>query len=404
MKKTISIVGGGACALFLGCALDADKYEITIYERNGALGRKFLVAGDGGLNLTHSESLEIFLKRYTPENFLIKALSDFTNEDYIKWINDLGIKTFVGTSGRVFPIKGIKPIEVLNAIISRLKDNSVKINYKHYWKGFSESNELLFITNEKSINVKSDVTVFCLGGASWPSTGSKGEWSTAFIAKNIVVNSFNASNCSFKIEWKEEFIAKAEGKALKNISLSCNGKTRLGEVVITKFGIEGSGIYPLSPEIRKQLDNNGKADLTIDLKPNLSLDTIEKQLVKLHPKKSITEILKMDLNFSPVQVHLLKYHVSKENFVNPHKVAFNIKNINLSITGTAPIEDAISTVGGISLNEINANFALKKMSNVYAIGEMLDYDAPTGGYLLQSCFSMSQYLAAYLNKEVFNKF
>ncbi|MBI2721008.1 MAG: TIGR03862 family flavoprotein [Bacteroidetes bacterium] len=404
MKKTLSIVGGGACALFLGCALDADKYEITIYERNVALGRKFLVAGDGGLNLTHSESLESFIKRYTPENFLLKPLRNFTNEDYIKWINELGIKTFVGTSGRVFPIKGAKPIEVLNAIIGKLKDNSVKINYKHYWQGFSESNELLFTSNEQIIKVKSDVTVFCLGGASWPSTGSKGEWSSLFSNKGVIVNPFKASNCNFKIEWKDEFIDKAQGKALKNISLSCNGKTRLGEVVITKFGIEGSGIYPLSPEIRNQLDKEGKADLTIDLKPNLSLDTLEKLFVKLHPKKNITEILKTDLKFSQVQVHLLKYHVSKENFVNPHKVAFRIKNINLSITGTAPLEDAISTVGGISLNEINANFALKKMSNVYAIGEMLDYDAPTGGYLLQSCFSMSKYLAAYLNKEAFNKF
>lgn len=404
MKKTISIVGGGACALFLGCALDTDKYNVTIYERNGALGRKFLVAGDGGLNLTHSENLDAFAKRYTPERFLAQALNDFTNETYIKWINNIGVKTFVGSSGRVFPIKGVKPIEVLNAIINKLKDNSVKINYKHYWEGFSADNNLLFLHSEQSLKVKSDITVFCLGGASWPSTGSKGEWSSLFSAKNIVVNSFKASNCAFEIKWKKEFINKAQGKALKNISITCNNKTRLGEVVITKFGMEGSGIYPLSPEIRDGLSKNGKADVKIDLKPNLSFETIEKQLLKLHPKKNITDILKEDLNFSQAQLHLLKYHVSKEDFIDPRKLAFSIKSINLCVTGTAPLEDAISTVGGISLNEIHSNFSLKKILNVYAIGEMLDYDAPTGGYLLQSCFSMAQYLGAHLNNKTFNKF
>jgi uncharacterized flavoprotein (TIGR03862 family) len=397
LQKTISIIGGGASALMLASELDSKKFKITIYEKNNALGRKFLVAGDGGLNLTHSQSPSDFIRQYTPHSFLQKAFESFNNEDFIKWINNLGIKTFIGTSGRVFPTKEYKPIDVLNAIQSKIKNNSVLINVKHEWKGFSESNNLFFENNNELKEVKSDYTIFCLGGASWSVTGSKGDWIDHFSKKNIAILPFQPSNCAFKINWDKAFLKIIEGKILKNISITCNTKTHFGEVVLTKFGVEGSGIYPLSPQIREQLETNGIAEIYFDFKPSLSLEKIYEKINSIILKKQFTENLKESLNLSSLHIQLLKHFLSKEHFLNPEMLSQGIKKFPITITELAPIDEAISTVGGISLNEINQNYELKNLKNHFAVGEMLDYDAPTGGYLLQSCFSMGKYLADYLN-------
>lgn len=400
LKKTISIIGGGASALMLGCELDSDKFDVSIYEKNNALGRKFLVAGDGGLNLTHSQSPADFIKQYTPPGFLEKAFQDFNNEDFIKWINTLGIKTFVGTSGRVFPIKEYKPIEVLNTMLSKIKNNHVTIHYKHDWKGFLENNTLVFENNNELKEVTSDYVVFCLGGASWSVTGSKGDWSNYFAEKKIQILPFKPSNCALKINWGDAFLNKIEGKILKNISVTCITKKNLGEVVLTKFGIEGSGIYPLSPQIREQIQTNGNAKIYIDFKPNLSQETISKKLSSIIIKPRFTENLKKTLNLSSTQIQLLKQFLSKDEFLNLEILSQRIKQFPLKVSNLAPIDEAISTVGGISLNEITPNFELKKLHNHFAVGEMLDFDAPTGGYLLQSCFSMGKYVTDYLNQLV----
>jgi len=397
LKKTISIIGGGASALILAGELDPKKYSVSIFEKNSALGRKFLVAGDGGLNLTHSENERDFISRYTPNDFLKKTFSHFSNKDLIAWMNDLGIETFVGTSGRVFPKKGIKPIDVLKAMEEKLKHQSVKINFKHQWQGFSETNELIFKTTNGSKKIKSDLTVFCLGGASWPVTGSKGDWSTIFKEKNIDVIPFSASNCSFKIEWPKDIIKVIEGKPLKNISVKCGNKIHFGEVVITAAGIEGSGIYPLSPQIREKLNKKNEAKIFIDLKPDLSFDEMIERISKPVSKISYTENIVKQLNLNKTQIALLKSKLSKNDFLEPSILVNNLKNLELTIYSLGPIEDAISTVGGISLNEISEKFELKKLPNNFVIGEMLDYDAPTGGYLLQSCFSMGKFLADHLN-------
>ncbi|MGZ3920959.1 MAG: NAD(P)/FAD-dependent oxidoreductase [Bacteroidia bacterium] len=396
MKKKLSIIGGGTAALILASELDPGKYSVSIYERNAAPGRKFLVAGDGGLNLTHSESKDKFLQRYTPSSFLKEAFDHFSNEDLIKWFNNLGVETFVGSSGRVFPAKGIKPAEVLSLIIKKIKQNNVTLHYKHTWKGFA-ADDLLIESNGKENVVKSDIVIFCLGGASWPVTGSKGEWPNYFKEKKITVNEFKASNCAFKIEWPADLVNKIEGKVLKNVSISCKGKHHAGEVVLTKSGIEGSGIYPLSPEIRRQLGEHGKAQIIIDLKPSLTEDKIIAKIK--HQSKNISETLKSELNFNQTHIQLLKAFVSKEEFLDIEKLSFHIKSFGLTISALGPVEDAISTTGGIALTEINYHFELKKLPSRFVIGEMLDYDAPTGGYLLQSCFTMGKFLADYLNKK-----
>jgi hypothetical protein len=397
LKKTISIIGGGASALILGCELNTEKYAVTIFEKNTALARKFLVAGDGGLNITHSEDEVKFISKYTPHEFLETSFKKFSNKDLIKWLNNIGIKTIVGSSGRVFPEKGIKPIDVLNLFEKKIKSNNVKINFKHEWVGFSNENELLFKTPVGNKKIKSDMVIFCLGGASWPVTGSKGDWLNYFIDKNITAKQFEASNCSFKINWPKEIIKAIEGKPLKNISLRCGNKIHAGEIVLTSFGVEGSGIYPLSPQIREELNKFEFAKMYIDLKPLLSSEDALKKIINSNSKLSYTENIVKQLNLNKTQIILLKSVMSKSDFLDPVKFVNNLKNLELHISSLGAIEDAISSVGGISLTEISDDFELKKLKNNFVIGEMLDYDAPTGGYLLQSCFSMGKYLAEYLN-------
>lgn len=394
----VTIVGGGSAALVLACELDPEKFEVNIFEKNAALGRKFLVAGEGGLNLTHSEKEGSFLNRYSPSDFLKEAFTQFSNKQLIVWLNSLGIETFIGSSGRVFPKQGMKPIEVFNIILEKIKKNRVGIYTKHSWKGFSEHGELIFEAGNELKKLRSDYTVFCLGGASWPVTGSLGDWTNYFSEKSIALIPFRASNCAFKVDWPSSFITKAEGKVLKNSSIRCADKIQLGEIVITRFGIEGSGIYPMSPEIRAQLDAGAVAEVFIDLKPNLSSEQILKRLEAKPAKVNLTDFLKTELNINEVQMALFKSFLSKEEFLNATLLAQNIKSFKLKIVGLAPMDEAISTVGGISLAEIDDFFQLKKMPDHFVIGEMLDYDAPTGGYLLQSCFSMAKYLATYLNK------
>ena len=397
MKKTITIIGGGAAALMLAAQLDESKFDVTIYERNAALGRKFLVAGDGGFNLTHSEEIEKFIQRYSPADFFKPILSSFSNTDLRDWLKKIGIETFVGSSKRVFPIEGIKPIDVLNAILNELKRKNVAIKTNHIWKGW-ENDTLILEHNQEILNLQSSILIFSLGGSSWKVTGSDGSWINYFSEKGIEVHPFQASNCAYQVKWKSDFISLAEGKSLKNISVKCSNHERKGELVITKFGLEGGAIYALSPEIRKQLSETDEAIIYLDLKPSLTIEQI-KDKFSARGNRSIKKLLIDRLNLDDIQIELLKTILSKDDFTYLEVLASKIKNLPITITATAPIDEAISTVGGISLTEIDSNFQLLKMPNTYCIGEMLDLDATTGGYLLQGCFSMGYRLAEQLNSQ-----
>lgn len=377
--------------------IDTEKYDVVIFEKNNTFGRKFLVAGEGGFNLTHSEAPKDFIRRYTPQHFIEQAFEHFNNHELIRWLNANGIETFAGSSGRIFPKKGMKPIDVLNVFLEKIKNRGVVLNNRFEWKGFSSNGELLFETNEVIQSLKSDLTVFCLGGASWPVTGSTGTWAKFFKEKNIQVDPFEASNCTLIINWPQSISKSIAGKVLKNCSFSCEGKTQIGEAVLTDQGIEGSGVYPLSPEIRNQLYKNGNAILEIDLKPTLSIDTILSKIKSFVPGVSYTTSISSQLNLSQAQISLIKFVVTKEEFLVPELLANHIKKLKLIITDMGPINDAISTTGGIALNEINQQFELRKMPGNYVIGEMLNYDAPTGGYLLQSCFTLAKNVADHFN-------
>ncbi len=396
MKKSIAIIGGGAASLMLAASLDTKKYDVTIYERNFALGRKFLVAGKGGFNLTHSEDPALLISRYNPSVFFTEIIQNFNNADLQQWLKHIGIETYTGSSKRIFPVKGIKPITVLDAFLKVLEQKKIKLKTLHEWKGWT-GDQLLFDCKGVALTLKPDITVFALGGSSWKITGSDGSWLSHFQKRNITTQIFQPSNCSYEVKWTTPFLDVAEGKSLKNISIHCNTLEKKGELVITKFGLEGSAIYALSPEIRKELHKNGAATIFIDLKPLLSVETIFSK-IKNKGNKSLSKQLENELNINALQLALLKTVISKEEFVNPDILSKKIKKLPLTITGNAPIDEAISTVGGIDLNEIDSNFQLKKLKNNFVIGEMLDWDAPTGGYLLQGCLSMGHGLAKYLNK------
>ena len=393
MKKRIAIIGSGSSAFLLAAFLDTEKFSVTIYEKNKKAGRKFLVAGKGGFNLTHSEPIDQLIKRYTPDDFLNKALLDFTNIDFRDWLDKIEVPTYIGSSKRVYPKEGIKPIELLTSILNHLKEKGITIKYEHTFSDWDDKDNP--IINKKTI--QTDYTVFSLGGGSWKVTGSDGNWLDTFSKKGIKTKPFKASNCSYQVAWKDKFIQKHEGTPLKNITISCNNRIQKGEAVITKFGLEGNSIYGLGPQIRDKLLTDSKATVFIDFKPSLTAEKIHSKIT-LSNHKNTAQILKKELKLSAPIIELLKTSISKAAYLNAESLSKNIKKFPLEIVNTASVDEAISTVGGIDLKAVSENFELKKMANQFCIGEMLDWDAPTGGYLLQACASNVVHLAKHLNE------
>jgi uncharacterized flavoprotein (TIGR03862 family) len=391
MKKTVAIIGGGPSALAAAAFLNPELFDVTIYEKNKSIGRKFLVAGKGGFNLTHSEPIETMISRFSESSVLEAALRSFTNEDLRTWLEEIGIPTYIGSSKRVYPEKGIKPIEVLNKLLAVIETKSVKIEYEKEWTGWKDD-ALTFNSGE---SVTADYLVFSLGGGSWKVTGSDGSWMNQFENRGIKTVPFLPANCGYEINWKTDFIAKNEGMPLKNIAIEAGDNYCKGEAVITKFGMEGNAIYALSPEIQAELSESGKATVYLDLKPTF---TEEQVLTKICDSTlKITDILRRKLNLSKVQIDLLKSCLTKEEFLSKLQLTEKIKYLPIQIESAAPLDEAISTTGGISMDVISSNFELKEFSGTFCIGEMLDWNAPTGGYLLQACFSMGVFLANTIN-------
>ena len=395
-KKTLAIIGGGSAAIMLAAHIDSNKYDVTIYERNQALGRKFLVAGKGGFNLTHSSDIADMKTKYVASSPIMECLDSFTNQNFISWLKDNGIETFVGSSKRIFPVKPTKPIQVLQAFEKKIKEKEITIEYNHCWKGFRDKS-LVFDSPEGTKEIEAEKVVFSLGGASWKKTGSQGEWIPYFDQKNIKTKPFTASNCGIQITWKEKFVKTNEGQPLKSIEVSCGNLSKKGDVIITRLGLEGSAVYALSPAIRKQIESSGSSLIHLDLKPTTKLDAVVRKLKSPKKKNTWSEHVIWQLKLSKPMFDLVKRTCQKEDFMNPEFLANHVKKIPLTVIGFDDMDKAISTVGGIDLNEISNNFELVNLPNHYVIGEMLDWDAPTGGYLLQACMSMGKKLSDHLN-------
>ncbi len=390
-RKKIVIIGGGSAGLFA-----AEKFcynhDVFIYEKGKTIGRKFLVAGKGGFNLTNQVTGEELTNQYLPHSFLEKSLLSSDSEAMRKWLSDLSVPTFVGTSGRVFPEKGIKPIEVLKKIKDRLVEQKVVFNFYHEFVGFDKECNIIVMENDKSRIIEADYFIFALGGASWTVTGSDGKWLKYFKELGVKTMPFQSSNCGVNINWPDHFKNHHAGKPLKNIEVSIDEKKVKGEALITDYGLEGNAIYPIIPQVRNQLNNNTTAFLGVDLKPNNS----SKELFEKIKNKTVkTKYYAHALNLNPTQMALLKSFSSKNDFLKPTVFINLVKHLQIPIQSLRPIEEAISTVGGIALEEVSENFSLKKYPNIFVIGEMLDWDAPTGGFLLQGCYTMTRSIRLY---------
>lgn len=386
-KSPIVIIGAGPSGLMAAQHLAQNGFDVHIYEQNKAAARKFLVAGHGGFNLTHNEPIELFVNRYD-KSILHLIIQNFDNKATINWLQDLGIETYVGSSGKIFPVKTIKPIQVLNAWLNRLNSLGVKIFYEHKFVDFNDKTvEIEERGQRKSIPYYK--LLLALGGGSWSKTGSNAKWVDILSNKGIDIIPLQAANSGY--ETVEDF-KNIEGQNLKNITVKFNDISKKGELVFTNYGIEGSPIYYLNRFTRH---TQFPYTIFIDLKPNLS----EKEIItELQKQTNTTKVLKEKLNISSVALQLLK-RLPKESFVSPILLSQLIKNYPITVCNFRPIDEVISTAGGVSFDAIDTSLSLKKYPNIYCIGEMLDWEAPTGGYLLQACFSLGVYTADAITKE-----
>src|SRR5690606_12763935 len=385
-KPSIVIVGAGPAGLIAAQRLAIKGFNVHIYEQNKAAARKFLVAGHGGFNLTHSEPIAEFLCKYDKQE-LQPVITSFDNEQTVVWLRELGIETYVGSSGKIFPIKSIKPIQVLQAWLDRLQQLGVQIHYAHKFLDFVDS-KVILDNNGTLVDKAFSRLILALGGGSWSKTGSDAKWMPILAKKGIVINPLAAANSGYNTSAD---YAELEGQVLKNIEVRFEDIRKKGEIVFTNYGIEGSPIYYMNRFTRP---HSFPLTINIDFKPNYSEESIT-QLFKTSPKTS--EVLKNKLKFNKVILTLLK-RLNKETYTNPNLLANAIKAYPIQVESYRPIDEVISTAGGVHFDELNQALALAKCPNVYCIGEMLDWEAPTGGYLLQACFSMGNYCAEQILK------
>ena len=376
INKKILIVGGGPAGLMAADFASRSGVKVTLVDSMPTFGRKFLMAGKSGLNLTMNEDDVTFQKRIIQNNTTIeKALEEFGPIEVIEWANSLGIKTFVGSTGRVFPTE-MKASPLLRNWISRLDE--LGVSRQNRWKLKSLSNKVAtFETPQGLLNESADGIVLALGGASWPKLGSNGNWKSLFDPAEL--ESFQASNCSFIVKWSIK-MSKYFGQPLKSIKLSAGSQSSRGEIIISQKGIEGGGIYSLSAQLKKG------EDLILDLLPDWDNGKILKLLTMPWGKSSSSNVLRKRLKLEPVKQAILR-EFAMDVFKEPALLTKSIKSLRIPLNGTGPIQTAISTSGGMKMGSIDENFMLRSRPGVFCAGEMLDWDAPTGGYLITTCLA-----------------
>lgn len=383
-EAPIAIIGAGPAGLIAADVLSAAGKSVVVFERMPSVARKFLMAGRGGLNLTHSEAFETFVARYgeaAPR--LQRVLEAFTPSDLISWANDLGQETFIGSSGRVFP-KAMKASPLLRAWLTRLAAQGVQIRTRATWLGWSDDDALLFDGHEA---IHSEATLLALGGASWPRLGSDGSWRETLAARGVDIAPFQPANVGFNVAWSGHIRSKFAGQPLKTIALRCGEREVRGEAMITEYGIEGSAIYALSAALRAQ----APVAISIDLRPDLTHVEIVAKLARSRSGDTLSSTLRKSLGLSPLAVSLLH-----ENGAPPREseaLANLIKAVPVTLTSARGLERAISSAGGIHWDAVDDDLQLRAISNTYVAGEMLDWEAPTGGYLLQACFATGAWAA-----------
>ena len=385
------MIGAGPAGLMAAEVLAEGGAKVTVYERMPSVGRKFLLAGRGGLNLTHSEELESFLLRYgaaTPS--LRPAIEAFPPAAVRAWCEGLGQDTFVGSSDRVFP-KSFKTSPLLRAWLRRLGGAGVQFELRHHWAGWDERGDILLDAPAGRVTVHAGAVVLALGGGSWPRLGSDGSWVDVLDKIGVAIAPLRPANCGFVANWSDVFRERFQGQPLKRIELSFSGQTVRGEAIITWQGLEGGAIYALSAPLREAVAATGEALLKIALRPDLPVTELQKRLEKPRNKQSLATFLRKTVNLSPPAIGLLHEAIAStpERFaeMDAPDLAGLINAVPVRLVATSPLDRAISTAGGISFDEIDEAFMLRRRPGVFVAGEMLDWEAPTGGYLLQASFA-----------------
>jgi uncharacterized flavoprotein (TIGR03862 family) len=366
--------------------------RVDLYDSMPSVGRKFLVAGKGGLNLTHSESREQFLSRYGTRRAQLEPLLDkFGPEDLRRWVHELGTTTFVGTSGRVFPV-GMKTAPILRAWLMRLRKAGVTFHLRHKWFGWSNNGALHFETPDGEASVSPNAVVLALGGGSWARLGSSGAWVPLLVERGVAVAALKPSNCGFDVAWSEHFRTRFEGFPLKSVIVSFtnskgNAFRKQGEFIVTATGVEGSLIYAISAQLRDEIEANGSAVIKLDLAPGWSQQHLMERLSRPRGSRTLSGHLEKAVHIKGVKAGLLREFVQKQNFADPEYMASAIKELPIPLIAPRPLDEAISSAGGVLFAELDERLMIRSMPGVFCAGEMLDWEAPTGGYLLTACFA-----------------
>ncbi|NBB46708.1 TIGR03862 family flavoprotein [Rhizobium sp. CRIBSB] len=386
MTKSVAIIGGGPAGLMAAEYLAGKGHAVTVYDAMPTLGRKFLLAGKSGLNITHAEDYARFVTRYGAANDRLRHVLDLMTPEAIRvWAAGLGTETFVGSSGRVFP-KVMKASPLLRGWLKRLETLDVTILTRHRWTGF-DADALLFDTPDGPKRVTADATLLALGGASWPKLGSDAAWVPLLEAEGIDIAPLRPANCGFDCDFSESFDTRFSGQPVKSVKATSAAGTTQGEFVMSRGGIEGSLIYAHSAALRDALNRDGKATLLLDLAPGRTVEKLATDLARQDRKASFSTRLKKAANLDGVKIALLREVDPAANQLDAASLASLIKALPLPVKRPRPIAEAISTAGGVTLDAINDGFMLKSRSGTFVSGEMLDWEAPTGGYLLTACFA-----------------
>ena len=388
----VVVVGGGPSGLMAAEVLSLAGLRVDVFDAMPSLGRKFLLAGIGGLNITHNEAYASFCARYADRQAPLQPMLDeFTPEALRNWVHGLGVETFVGTSGRVFP-KEMKAAPLLRAWLRRLRENGVRTHVRHKWLGWNEQGQMQFATPAGELTVNPAVCILALGGASWPQLGSDGAWAPWLKNRGVSVAPLESANCGFEVAWSDYLCERFAGAPLKSVALALadvHGNTlqRQGELVIGRHGVEGSLIYAFSRELRQLLNAHGTATFTLDLLPGRSAERVAAEVGKSQGGKSLAAHLKKHLGIEGVKLALLHEVLGKDQLSDTVLLAKTLKALPITVTATRPIEEAISSAGGVCFTSLNTDLMISNLPGVFVAGEMLDWEAPTGGYLLTACFA-----------------
>lgn len=389
---TACVIGGGPAGLMAAEMLAAQGVQVDLFDAMASVGRKFLLAGKGGMNITHSEPDALFRSRYAERrDALTPALVSFGPAALRDWAKGLGIDTFVGTSGRVFPAD-MKAAPLLRAWLHRLRHLGVRFHTRHRWLGWSEAGALVFRTPTGPLTHQAGATILALGGGSWSRLGSDGAWVSWLIQRGIAVKSLQAANCGFNVDWSDHLRSRFAGQPLKAVTVRIanaadGGDERKGEFIITQYGVEGSLIYALSARIRETINAHGQACILLDLVPDKTLQQLVSALNRPRGKDSFSSHLRKRLGIEGVRAALLREAMSATEMQTPQRLASTLKALPLILKSPRPIEEAISSAGGVPFEALDEHFMLKALPGIFCAGEMLDWEAPTGGYLLTACFA-----------------